>query len=191
MLANGESYTKLDLARAYKQMAVKKECQHLLTINTHMGLFQYTRLPFGISTAPSLWQKSNAQVLQRLLGVVCYIDGILVTGHTRTEHKKHLQSVFDQLRQYGLHVKRFKCQFFQKQLEFLGHSITSDGIKPTEERIRSIKKAPPPVNKQELRTFLGMMTYNAKFLPFLSHVLNPLYMLLRKNRKWMWKTKQQ
>jgi len=191
MLANGESYTKLNLARAYKQMAVKKECQHLLTINTHMGLFQYTRLPFGISTAPSLWQKSNAQVLQRLLGVVCYIDGILVTGHTRTEHKKHLQSVFDQLRQYGLHVKRFKCQFFQKQLEFLGHSITSDGIKPTEERIRSIKKAPPPVNKQELRTFLGMMTYNAKFLPFLSHVLNPLYMLLRKNRKWMWKTKQQ
>ena len=64
MLANGESYTKLDLARAYKQMAVKKECQHLLTINTYMGLFQYTRLPFGISTAPSLWQKSMAQVLQ-------------------------------------------------------------------------------------------------------------------------------
>ena len=66
MLANGESYTKLDLARAYKQMAVKKECQNLLTINTHMGLFQYTRLSFGISTAPSLWQKVMAQVLQGL-----------------------------------------------------------------------------------------------------------------------------
>ena len=73
MLANGESYTKLDLARAYKQMAVKRECQHLLTINTHMGLFQYTRLPFGISTAPSLWQKAMAQVLQGLPSVVCYI----------------------------------------------------------------------------------------------------------------------
>ena len=62
-LANGESYTKLDLARAYKQMAVKKECKHLLTINTHLGLFKYTRLPFGISTAPALWQKAMAQVL--------------------------------------------------------------------------------------------------------------------------------
>jgi len=83
MLENGESYTKLDLARAFKQMAVKKECQHLLTINTHMGLFQYTRLSFGISTAPSLWQKAMAQVLQGLLGVVCNIDSILVTGRTR------------------------------------------------------------------------------------------------------------
>ena len=76
MLANREYYTKLDLARAYKQMAVKKECQHLLTINTHIGLFQYTRLPFGISTAPSLWQKAMAQILQGLPGVVCYIDNI-------------------------------------------------------------------------------------------------------------------
>ena len=81
-LANGESYTKLDLARAYKQMAVKKECQHLLTINMHLGLFRYTRLPFGISTAPALWQQAMTQVLQGLPGVVCFIDNILVTGHT-------------------------------------------------------------------------------------------------------------
>ena len=119
MLANGESCTKLDLARAYKQMAVKKECQHLLTINTHMGLFQYTKLPFGISTAPSLWQKAMAQVLQGLSGVVCFIDDILVTGHTRAEHKDNLQKLLDQLRHYGLHVKKAKCQFFCKQLEFL------------------------------------------------------------------------
>ena len=187
-LANGETYTKLDLARAYKQMAVKKECQHLLTVNTHMGLFQYTRLPFGISTVPSLWQKAMAQGLP---GVVCYIDDILVTGRTRAEHKENLHKVLDRLRHYGLYVKRAKCQFFQKRLEFLGHCISNDGITPTEERVRSIKKAPPPVNKQELQSFLGMMTYNAKFLPSLSHTLHPLYLLLRKNSKWAWKAKQQ
>lgn len=191
MLANGESYTKLDLARAYKQMVVKKECQHLLTINTHLGLFQYTRLPFGISTAPSLWQKAMAQVLQGLPGVVCYIDDILVTGSTRAEHMENLRKVLDRLRHHGLHVKKAKCQFFQKQLEFLGHSISNSGIRPTEERIKSIQKAPSPVNKQELQSFLGMMTYNAKFLPSLSHVLHPLYLLLRKNSKWIWKSKQQ
>ena len=102
MLANGESYTKLDLARAYKQMAVKKECQHLLTINTHLGLFKYTRLPFGISTAPALWQKALAQVLQGLPGVVCFIDDILVTGYTRDEHKENLRNVLARICQYGL-----------------------------------------------------------------------------------------
>ena len=74
-------------------MAVKKECQHLLTINTHLGLFRYTRLPFGISIAPVLWQKAMAQVLQGLLGVVCFIDDILVTGRSRDEHKENLHKV--------------------------------------------------------------------------------------------------
>ena len=101
-LANGESYTKLDLARAYKQMAVKKECQHLLTINTHLGLFRYTRLPFGISTVPALWQKAMTQVRQGLPGVVRFIDDILVTGHTRDEHKENLHKVLSRLCYYGL-----------------------------------------------------------------------------------------
>ena len=83
-------------------MAVKEECQHLLTINTHLGLFRYTRLPFGISTAPALWQKAMAQVLQGLSGVICFIDDILVTGHTREEHKENLHKVLSRLRQYGL-----------------------------------------------------------------------------------------
>ena len=88
-LANGETFTRLDLAQAYRQMKVKPECQHLLTINTHLGLFCHTRLPFGISTAPSLWQKAMAQILQGLPGVVVFIDVILVTGKTKEEtHRK-------------------------------------------------------------------------------------------------------
>ena len=83
-------------------MVVKEECQHLLTINTHLGFFRYTRLPFGISTAPALWQKAMAQVLQGLSGVICFIDDILVTGLTREEHKENLHKVLSRLHQYGL-----------------------------------------------------------------------------------------
>ena len=83
-------------------MAVKEECQHLLTINTHLGLFKYTRLPFGISIAPALWQKAMAQVLQGLPGVVCFIDDILVTAHTRNQYKENLQKVLTRICQYGL-----------------------------------------------------------------------------------------
>jgi len=88
-LANGESYSKLDLARAYKQMRVSTASQPLSTVNTHLGLFQYARLPFGISMAPALWKKAMAQVLHGIPGVVYFIDDILVTGTTRVEHEKN------------------------------------------------------------------------------------------------------
>ena len=113
-LANGESYTKLDLARAYKQMKLKKEHKPLLTINTHSGLFQYTRLPFGITTAPSLWQRAMAKVLSGLPGVVYYIDDILVTGHTRAKHTTNLRAVLQRISKYGLRLKESKCQFLNQ-----------------------------------------------------------------------------
>ena len=180
-LANGELYTKLDLARAYKQMEVKKECQSLLTINTHCGLFKYTRLPFGITTAPSLWQRAMAQVLSGLSGVVYYIDNILVTGRTREEHATNLQAILQRIREHGLRLKKSKCQFFTKEMEFLGHNMSPEGVKPTKSHIKGILEAPAPTNKQDLQSFLGMLTYNAKFLPNMSHTLHPLNQLLRKN----------
>ena len=147
-LATGESHTKLDLARAYKQMKVRKECQPLLTINTHCGLFQYTRLPFGITSAPSLWDRAMAQVLSGLPGVVCYIDDILVNGHTRAEHANNLRAVLQRIREYGLRLKKSKCQFFTKELEFLEHVISPEGVKPTKSHVTSILEAPTPTNKQ-------------------------------------------
>ena len=185
------TFTKLDLSRAYKQMRVKEECQSLLTINTHLGLFSYTRLPFGISTAPALWQKAMTQVLQGIAGVVYFIDDILITGRTRQEHESNLKQVLNRLQQYGLRLNKSKCHFFQHELEFLGHIVSHDGIRPTDSRIKAIQEAPAPTNKQQLQSFLGLMTYNAKFLPNLAHTLHPLYQLLRKNTKWVWKTRQE
>ena len=190
-LANGESYSKLDLARAYKQMKVTESSQPLLTINTHMGLFKYARLPFGISTAPSLWQRAMAQVLQGIPNVLFFIDDILVTGRTRKEHEATLCRVLDRIHEYGLRLKRSKCLFFQEELEFLGHIISKDGVKPTQNRIKGIQQTPTPRNKQELLSFLGMITFNAKFLPSLSHVLHPLHQLLQKHAQWVWEAKHE
>ena len=161
------------------------------TINMHRQLYQYTRLPFGITTAPSLWQKAMAQVLNGLSGEVCYIDDILVTGRIREEHLGNLKEVLMRIHEYGLRLKQSKCQFFQSQLDFLGHTISAQGVKPTKSRVKSVLEAPPPTTKQELQSFLGMLTYSAKFLPNLSHVLHPLNQLLRKNTTWVWKSKHQ
>ena len=185
-LANGESFTKLDLSRAYKQMKVAAGSQGFLTITTHMGLFQYQRLPFGIASAPAIWQKAMSIVLQGCEGVVCYLDDILVTGPTREEHVKNLQVVLSRLQKFGLRLNGPKCRFFQTSVEYLGYQVMPTGISPTQERIKGIVEAPSPRNKFELKSFLGMITFNARFMPSLSTMLHPLYQLLHNDTPWKW-----
>ena len=132
-----------------------------------------------------------AQIFQGLQGVIVFIDDILVTGRTREEHTRNLRNVLDRLRQVGLRLRKSKCLFFQQSLEYLGHVISKEGIRPTDERVKCVREAPPPQNKQQLQSFLGLMTYNAKFLPSLSHVLHPLNSLLRKNVQWKWSEEEQ
>ena len=90
--------------------------------------------------------------------VAYYIDDILIIGHTRAEHIENLRMVLNRQREYGLKLKQSKCEFFAKDLEFLGDRISPQGVKPTAERIASITDAPAPTNKQELKSFLDILT---------------------------------
>ena len=100
--------------------------------------------------------------------------------------------VLSRLREYGLKLKHSKSEFFAKDLEFLGHRISPAGVKQTAERVARIRDAPAPTNKQEVRSFLCMLTYtNARFLPNLSHILYLLNQLLQQNITWVWKSKHQ
>lgn len=119
-LSQGESFTKLDLARAFKQMEVSEKSQPLLTITTHLGLFQYCRLPFGVATAPAMWQRAMSIVLQGCERVIYFIDDILVTGKTRKEHESNLRKVLQRLQQFELRINLSKCRFFQKSVDYLG-----------------------------------------------------------------------
>ena len=190
VLAQGESFSTIDLSRAYKQMEVAEGSRPFLTINTHMGLFRYRRLPFGIATAPAMGQRAMCIVLQGCRGVVYYIDDILVTGRSWKEHEENLQEVFRRLQQFGLKIKLEKCRFFEESVDYLGHTISCQGLAPTKERIASIVQAPAPSNKVELKSFLGLMTYNCRFLPCLSQVLNPLYQLVKREARWKWGMEQ-
>ena len=87
-----------------------------------------------------------SQVLAGLPGVVYYIDDILVTGRTREDHISNLRAVLQWIQEYGLKLKKSKCQFFARELEFLGHRLSPDGVKPTEDRVKSLQEAPAPTN---------------------------------------------
>lgn len=126
-LAGGEKFTKLDLTNAYLQMVLDPECRKFVTINTHRGLYEYTRLPFGISSAPAQFQKTMDIILQGLPKVLCYIDDILVTGKDDDDHYANLENVLKRLKEYGLKLKREKCAFLRESIEYLGHKIDSKG----------------------------------------------------------------
>ena len=119
-------------------------------------------------------------------GVVYYLYDNLVTGSTREEQSQNLKNVVQRMQKFGLRLNDAKYKFFQNKLEFLAHFVTPAGIHPTDQRVDNILKAPTPICKSQLKSFLGLMTYNAKFLPSVASVLYPLYRLLRKDSRWKW-----
>lgn len=112
-LAGGKKFSKLDLTQAYHHMKLDDDSQDLLVINTHKGLFKYKRLPYGIASAPALWQRAIEQVLQNIPSTQVIIDDIIVTGHNDEDHLQNLKLVLDRLQSYGLHVNLQKCEYFQ------------------------------------------------------------------------------
>jgi len=190
-LAGGKYYSKLDLSQAYLQLPLDEETKDYVTINTHKGLYRYNRLPFGVSSAPAIFQRCMDSLLKDLKGVAAYIDDIAVTGASLAEHLQNLAAVLGRLKAAGLLLNRAKCSFLQPRIEYLGHMIDADGLHPIEDKVRAIKEAPQPTNVSELRSFLGIINYYHKFLPDLSGKLRPLYELLSKQSKWTWGSKQE
>ena len=185
-LSGGCTFSKIDLAHAYLQMELEEDAKQYLVINTHKGLFAYNRLPFGISSAPSIFQRGMEQILSGLSGVQCYLDDILITGSSEQEHLRNLDQVMDRLSKYGIHVNLKKCEFFKSSVSYLGHIIDSSGLHTNPEKVSAVLDAPIPENIQQLRSFLGMINYYGRFLPMLSTVLRPLNQLLSNQKKWKW-----
>ncbi|KAK7909596.1 hypothetical protein WMY93_014280 [Mugilogobius chulae] len=127
-LAGGQKFSKIDLSQAYLQMHVEPKSQELLTIVTHKGLYRYKRLPFGITSAPALFQRAMDQILSGLSGVQCYLDDLLITGPDEQTHLRNLDETLKRLENYGLKVRKDKCEFFQPSVEYLGHVIDSRGL---------------------------------------------------------------
>ena len=185
-LSGGKLFTKLDLTQAYQQVMLDDESQKYVVINTSKGLFRYTRLPYGISLAPGIFQRAMENLLGDIPGVEVYIDDIAVMGPTQEDHLRSLDEVLRRLEEVGLLVKLSKCKFMAPSISYLGFKIDANGLHPLPEKVEAVVNAPSPKNVTELKSFLGLLTYYSKFLPNMSTVLGPVYKLLRKEVKWHW-----
>ena len=172
--------------KAYLQLPLDEASKPYVAINTHKGLYTCTRLPFGVASAPAIFQKLMDTVLQGIPGVVCYIDDILISRADEETHLRTLGQVFARLEKHGFKLKQEKCGFLLRSIEYLGHIISQNGIQPVPTKVTAILNAPKPINVQQLRSFLGLVNYYGKFIPNLATLLHPLNALLRADRKWKW-----
>ena len=190
-VSGGKVFSKLDLSHAYLQLQLDESSQEYVTVNTHRGLYRYTRLPFGVASAPAVFQCTMETVLKGMPMVVAYLDDILVAGRTEQEHLTHLAQVLERLDSAGMKLKKEKCAFCLPQVEYLGHIISEEGLRPSASKVRAIKEAPVPSSLSELKSFLGLVNYYSKFLSNAATILAPLYKLLKNSESWQWNNEQQ
>ncbi|XP_045183417.2 uncharacterized protein K02A2.6-like [Mercenaria mercenaria] len=185
-LAGGKKFTKLDLTQAYAQLELDENSKDLLTINTHLGLYKYNRLAYGVSSAPAIFQSVMDTVLAGLSGVVCRIDDILITAPSDDVHLQRLEEVLRRLHTHNIKLNANKCVFMAKNVVFMGHLVDEEGIHPTDDKVEAVMKAPVPTDVGTLKSYLGLLNYYGSFIPNLSTMLHPLHQLLRKGAKWEW-----
>ena len=185
-IAGASVFSKVDLSQAYTQLPLSEDSQKLCVIATHRGLFAFTRLPFGVSSAPSIWQKTIEQILAGIDGVIVYFDDILITGTNQAEHDTRLRQVLDRFEKAGLQLKKAKCELNQESVKYLGFIVSSKGLHADPSKVSAIAKAPQPTNSSELHSFLGLVNFYGRFIPNASQLLYPLNRLLQKGTEWNW-----
>ncbi|CAI6366913.1 unnamed protein product [Macrosiphum euphorbiae] len=190
-MASCAVFCVLDLSGAYQQLELASSSKEYLTINTLKGLFRFTRLTFGVASAPAIFQSTMDQILLGLENVFCYLDDILIGEKTVEKCRQKLDLVLDRLNNLNVSINVDKCKFFEKEVDYLGHTLSDKGIRPQIKKLEAIREARAPNNVTELQAYLGLLNYYGKFIPNISSELHDLYKLLRKDVKFVWSDKCQ
>ena len=189
---NGSAvFSKIDLKWGFHQILLSKESRHVTTFLTHRGLYRYKRLLFGVTSAPEKYQQVIKDALRGCAGVANIADDIIIHGKDIEEHDRRLYAVLDRLSEVGLTVNSEKCEFRLTKLTFFGHDLTSNGVNPSEEKVADTRDARTPKDASEVRSFMGLVQYSAKFMPDIATVAKPIQELTKKGVAFKWGVEQQ
>ncbi|KAM3344010.1 hypothetical protein P3S68_026101 [Capsicum galapagoense] len=187
-LGQAKVFTKMDLRKGYYQVRIAEGDEAKTTCVTRYGSYEWLVMPFGLTNAPATFYTLMIKIFQPYLDqfVVIYLDDIVVYSSSMKEHVRHLQIVFNVLRENELCVKREKCTFAQTKVQFLGHTISQGQIQMDCDKVEAIRDWEVPTKVPELRSFLGLANYYRRFILGYSDIAAPLTDLLKKNHAWEW-----
>ena len=181
-LGNARFISTLDLTRGYWQMPVAKKDRHKTAFTTSYGQFQFRMLPFGLSGAPSSFQRLMDKLIKGCEGFAsAYLDDLVVFSNSWEDHLSQLRMVLDRIKKAGLTVKAGKCQFGTSKCVYLGHMVGSGTVEPELGKLQAVKAFPLPETKRQVRGFLGLTGYYRRFIPDYSSQAAPLTDLTRKS----------
>ena len=189
-LAGAKYFSKFDATSGFWQIKLDAESSKLCTMNTPFGLYSFQRCPFGISSAPEIFNKYMRTIFEGLDGIESFFDDVIVWGNTWEELKSRERKCLEVARQNNLKFNKDKTVLGAQELKYLGHIICSKGSRPDPEKIKAIKEMSIQ-DKKGLQRYLGMVTYVGKFIPNLSEITKPLRDLLQKDVVWQWTHSQE
>ena len=179
-LVGAEYFSTLDLASGYHQIAMAPEDQHKTAFSTPFGLFEYTRMPMGLISAPATFQRLMQATMSDFLFqfLLVYLDDLLVYSRTFDEHIDQLDRLLTRLEETGLKLKPSKCQFLRREVTYLGHTISAEGVSCEAGKVEAVTNWPVPTTVTEVRSFLGFASYYRRFISGFSRIAGPLHELV-------------
>ena len=185
-LAGAVVFTKADALKAFLQVHLTEESSKLLVINTHKGRYRFKRMPFGAKMSQDVFQMKMDLIMERCLGVISIHDDIVVYGVSEEDHDANLVNLLNVAQIEGLVLNSKKLELKHPRVSFFGAEYSADGMHPGPKKIQGITEMIPPMDKQQLASFIGMVTYMGNFVPHLSHHTEPLHAMLKQEVVFTW-----
>ena len=181
-LGGKQWFTVLDQGKAYHQGFINPRDRHLTAFITPWGLFEWVRIPFGLTNAPAAFQRHMENILRDLRDeiVIPYLDDLIVFSKSFDDHIQHVRTVLQRLREHGIKLKAKKCDLFKREVRFLGRKISEDGYKMDDSNIKAVTSLldQKPKTVGDVRKILGLLSYYRRSIPAFAKIAKPLYELL-------------
>lgn len=191
-LTRARVFTVADPSNCFWHVQLDRESRELTTFNTSFGRYCWRRMPFGISPAPETFQQKVHQALEGLPGVYTIADDILVVGNGLTDeaamadHDNNLTQLLERCRLRGIKLNKDKLRFRLPSVTYLGHILTSNGLRPDPQKTKAIQEMPAPTSVKAVRRILGLVNYLSPFIPNLATLCEPLRRLTKNEIEWQW-----
>ncbi|KAK7102592.1 hypothetical protein V1264_020788 [Littorina saxatilis] len=190
-MAESRVFSKLDLKLGYHQCELHPDSRDITTFVTHCGLYRYKRLVMGINAASEIYQHEIQRVVQGIPGVANLSDDIIIHAPDAKQHDERLRQALQRLQDAGLTLNVDKCKLRKSEIDFMGHKLTSKGINPAIAKVEAVRNAREPETVSEVRSFLGLVNFCARFIPNFATLTEPLRKLTRKNQPFVFGPEQQ